>query len=237
MFGIISTSGFKLPHYLNILLPLFSVLLASWLVPRMRAPAPRGAKVAQWLVWALMGVLALAFNAWAFPLDGVAVAAGVVALALAGIMLARPAHGMARLVFASVVVAAVFNFLQNFNFYPQLLRYQAGNNLALALQARGIDVGGVRHFGARANSFDFYTGQLTPPVTLNELKAAQGPVLVYAADAGRKTIEGAGLRVEELAASPEFRVTRLNIRFLDPHRREETLSRHYVLRVSGEDRQ
>lgn len=237
MFGIISSSGFKLPHYLNILLPLFAVLLASWLVPRMRGPAPRGAKVAQWLVCALMGVLALALNAWAFPLDRVAVAAGVAALALAGIVLARSAHGMARLVFASVVVAAAFNFLQNFNFYPKLLRYQAGNNLALALQARGIDVGGVRHFGARANSFDFYTGQLTPPVTLDELKATRGSVLVYAADAGRKAIEEAGLRVEELAASPEFRVTRLNIRFLDPQRRAETLSRHYVLRVSGEDRQ
>ncbi|SIR57780.1 4-amino-4-deoxy-L-arabinose transferase [Aromatoleum tolulyticum] len=237
MFGIISSSGFKLPHYLNILLPLFAVLLASWLVPRMRAPAPRGAKLAQGLVWALMGVLALAFNAWAFPLDRVAVGAGAVALALAGVVLARPAQGMARLVFASVVVAAVFNFLQNFNFYPQLLRYQAGNNLALALQARGIDVGGVRHFGARANSFDFYTGQLAQPVTLDELKATRGAVLVYAGDAGRKAIEEAGLRVEELAASPEFRVTRLSIRFLDPRRREETLSRHYVLRVSGEDRQ
>ncbi|QTQ37295.1 glycosyltransferase domain-containing protein [Aromatoleum petrolei] len=237
MFGIISSSGFKLPHYLNILLPLFSVLLASWLVPRMRARAPRGAKLAQWLVWGLMGALALALNGWAFPLDRPAVAAGAVVLAFAGTVLARRAQGMARVVLVSVVVAAMFNFLQNFNVYPQLLRYQAGNNLAQALQVRGIDTRGVRHLDARANSFDFYTGQLTRPVTLDELKAAREPVLVYAAEGGRKAIEEAGLRVEVLAENPEFRVTRLNIRFLDPDRREQTLSRHYVLRVTGEGQQ
>jgi len=235
MFAIISSSGFKLPHYLNILLPLFSVLLAAWLAPRMAQPAARGVWIAQGLVWALMALLALAISGWAFPVANVAVGAGALLLAAAGVWLARPERGMARLVLASVAAAVVFNYLQNFNFYPQLLRYQAGNNLAAAARAQALDLSQIGYLEGftRANSFDFYTGRLTPAVSLDALKASPAPALIYTSDAGREAIAAAGLRVEELASNPEFRVTRLNVRFLDPRRREETLSRHYLLRVDG----
>lgn len=235
MFAIISSSGFKLPHYLNILLPLFSVLLAAWLAPRMAQPAGRGAWIAQTLVWALMGLLALAIASWAFPIESVAVGAGALLLAAAGGWVARSERGMARLVLASVAVAVVFNYLQNFNFYPQLLRYQAGNNLAAAARTQALDLSQIGYLEGftRANSFDFYTGRLTPAVSLDALKVSPAPALIYTSDAGREAIVAAGLRVEELASNPEFRVTRLNVRFLDPRRRAETLSRHYLLRVSG----
>lgn len=235
MFAIISASGFKLPHYLNILLPLFSVLLAAWLAPRMSQPAGRGAWAAQAGVWGLMGLLALAINAWAFPLASLAVAAGALLLAAVGLWLARSGHGMARLVLASLAVAVVFNYLQNFNFYPHLLRYQAGNNLAAAVHAQGLEVARIAYLEgfARANSFDFHTARLTPPVSLDALRTSRTPALVYTSEPGREAIVAAGLGVEVLASNPDFRVTRLNARFLDPRQREETLSKHYILRVSG----
>lgn len=239
MFAIISSSGFKLPHYLNILLPFFSVLLAAWLAPRMGREAGRGAWVAQWVVFVLLALLAVAVNGWAFPIESWFVAVGAVVLAVVGILLAMSRRGTARLVIASVVAAVAFNFLLNFNFYPQLLRYQAGNNLAQAAARQGIDAKKVRFLAgyARANSFDFTAGHLTQPVELEQLKAElgaeAGTTLIYTSASGRAALETAGLKSDVLASNPDFRVTRLNVRFLDPARRPDVLDEHFLLRVQS----
>jgi len=236
MFVIISSSSFKLPHYLNILLPLFSVLLAAWLAPRMAHPVGRGVRIAQALVWGLLAVLAVALNGWAFPVERAAVALGAAALALiGGVLVARAASGLPRVITASVVVAAVFHFLLAFNFYPQLLRHQAGNNLAAAVHRLGVPTDAVHYLAGhgRASSFDFYTARLTPSIELDELRARTAPTLIYTSTSGRRAIEAAGLRVEELARNPEFRVTRLNARFLDPKRRDAVIDEHFILRVDA----
>jgi uncharacterized membrane protein len=201
--------------------------------------AGRGAWAAQWVVFALLALLAVAVNGWAFPIQSWLVALGAAVLAAAGVTLAMSRRGTARLVIASVVAAVVFNFLLNFNFYPQLLRFQAGNNLAQTAARQGIDAKAVRFLAgyARANSFDFTAGHLTPPVELAELKAeldaGSSPALIYTSASGRAALDTAGLKSDVLASNPDFRVTRLNVRFLDPARRPDVLDEHFLLRVQS----
>lgn len=234
MFAIISASGFKLPHYLNILLPLFALQLGAWLAARAHGPAGRGVRFAQYAACGLMVLLAAGINGWAFPLRSTGVAAGLVVLALFGAVLMRATAGMGRVLVVSCLCAVLFNFLQNFNFYPQLLEYQAGNRLAAAARDQGLDLSEFRYLAGhgRANSFDFYTGRLTPPIALADLRA-RGDTLIYTSQSGLTAVREAGLSAEVLAENPEFRVTRLNVRFLDPQRRAQTLGRHYLLRVRG----
>lgn len=233
LFAIISSSQFKLPHYLNILLPLFSILLAGWLAPRIERPATRALWIVQGAAIALLVVLAVAINGWAFPLSSVGVAGGAVVLALAGVALASRRQGGARVVMASLAVAAVFNFLLNFNFYPQLLRYQAGNMLGDAVRRLGIEPATVFYLEGlgRAGSFDFTTARLTPTLSVAELRSTASPVVVYTSARGREAVEAAGLHAEVLASNPDFRVTRLNGRFLDPAHRPETLTSYFLLKV------
>lgn len=234
MFAIISASGFKLPHYLNILLPLFALQLGAWLAARAHGPAGRGVRFVQYATCGLMVLLAAGINGWAFPLRSAGVAAGLVVLALFGAVLLRATAGMGRVLVLSCLCAVLFNFLQNFNFYPQLLEYQAGNRLAAAARDQGLALSEFRFLAGhgRANSFDFYTGRLTPPIALADLRAG-GDTLIYTSQSGLTAVREAGLSAEVLAENPEFRVTRLNVRFLDPQRRAQTLGRHYLLRVHG----
>lgn len=233
LFAIISASKFKLPHYLNILLPLFAVQLGAWLAPRAEGPAGRGAAITQWLAGGLLGVLAVALNGWVFPLPLGPVAIAAVVLAVVGAALALRVAGGARLVVASAAVAVVFNFLLNFNFYPRLLEYQAGNNLAAAATRLGLELDRMSYLDGhgRAGSFDFYTGRLTPTLPLAALREADGPRYLYTAASGRDALVAAGLRVEVLARNPDFRVTRLNAAFLDPKRRPGTLNEFFLLKV------
>lgn len=233
LFAIISASKFKLPHYLNILLPLFAVQLGAWLVPRLAAPAGRGLTLTQWVAGLMLAVLAVALNAWVFPLHAGVAAAAAILLALAGLVLALRRRGGARVVVASVAAAAVFNVLLNFNFYPRLLAYQAGNSLAEAALRLGLDRDALCYLQGhgRAGSFDFYTARLTPTLTLDELRTTQGPRYLYTAASGRDAIAAAGLPYEVLASNPDFRVTRLNAAFLDPKRRPKTLNEYFLLKV------
>lgn len=232
LFAIISASKFKLPHYLNILLPLFAVQLGAWLAARVEVPAGRAMVLTQWLAGAMLALLAVALNGWVFPLGGGA-AAGAAAVAVAGGLLAVRHAGVARLVVASIAAAAVFNVLLNFNFYPRLLEYQAGNRLAAAVVQQGLDRAAVSYLEGhgRAGSFDFYTARLTPTLSLEALRAAPGPHYLYTAASGRDALAAAGLRVEVLASNPDFRVTRLNAAFLDPKRRPKTLNEYFLLKV------
>ncbi|ANQ83890.1 hypothetical protein dqs_0820 [Azoarcus olearius] len=233
LFAIISASRFKLPHYLNILLPLFAVQLAGWLAPRLDAEAGRGLRVAQWVAGALLVTIALALNGWVFPLTSPVVVLGAAALATAGAVLAFRRRGVARVVVATVAVAAVFNFLLNFNFYPRLLGYQAGNQLAAAARELALPVDQIAYLDGygRANSFDFYTARLTPSVPLAQLQRGEGPRYLYTSAGGRDALTAAGVRYEVLASNPDFRITRLNAQFLDPARRPKTLTEHVLLKV------
>lgn len=233
LFAIISASQFKLPHYLNILLPLFSILLAAWLAPRVQQPAGRGLWGVQVLAIGLMTAIGVALHAWVFPLQSLTLAAVVTALAVAGLGLSLRRQGGARVVVLSLVAAAVFNILLNFNFYPRLLEYQAGTVLGRAVLAERVALDDVFYLegAGRAGSFDFTTARLTPTLTLDELRGMQRPVVVYVSEHGREAVMAAGLQATVLAHSPDFRVTRLNARFLDPRRRDEVLSSAYLLKV------
>lgn len=236
MFGIISASGFKLPHYLNILLPLLSVQLGAWLAARQEGGDGRGLRYAQYAACGLMALLAAGIHGWAFPIGEAGVWLGLVVLAVLGALRVRASAGKERLLAASVVCAVLFNFLQNFNFYPQLLEYQAGNRLAAAARSQGLDLSAIRFLQGhgRANSFDFYIGRLTPPIDIGALRSPDAATLIYTSQPGLAAIRAAGLSVEVLAENVDFRVTRLNVNFLDPQRRAQTLGHHYLLRVAGE---
>ena len=234
LFAIISASQFKLPHYLNILLPLFSIVLATWLAPRIERRATRGVWAIQCLAIVVLALLAAALNGWVFPLQDPGVMAGAAALLVAGAALSLSRKGGARVVLTSVAAAVVFNFLLAWNFYPHLLRYQAGTMLGEAVGQLALDPESVyylENFG-RAGSFDFTTARLTPTLTLTQLQAMTAPLVLYTSDKGREAVEAAGLHTEALASNPDFRVTRLNARFLNPAKRPDTLSQIFLLRVT-----
>ena len=234
LFAIISASQFKLPHYLNILLPLFSVVLAVWLAPRVERTATRGMWIVQILAIVVLAVLAVALNVWAFPAEDAGVLIGAALMLGAGVVLSRAYRGGARLVLASVAAAAVFNFLLAWNFYPQLLQYQAGTMLGKEVGRLGLNAESVYYLEdqGRAGSFDFTTQRLTPTLSLGELQSIKKPVVLYTSAAGKAAVEAAGLRVDVIASNPDFRVTRLNARFLDPAKREQTLAQVYLIKVA-----
>ena len=75
---VLTFSGFKLPHYINIIFPATAVMTASWIV--VTPLKPRTIFIIQVVVCLLMLLLVAMLNAWAFPVKNFLLILSVVLL-------------------------------------------------------------------------------------------------------------------------------------------------------------
>jgi 4-amino-4-deoxy-L-arabinose transferase-like glycosyltransferase len=228
---IISISGFKLPHYLNIIFPVAAVLTAGYLAGLSK---PASLKRAIWLqgilsILVLIGILVV--NTWLFPIWNLAAIIGFFGVLGAVILLLYKARGgMQRLVTISVATSVVAFFLLNTNFYPQLLTYQGGNELAFATRHK-INSNDVYYWpGMYSSSYNFYTA--AQHQDFNESLLQQpGPVWIMMSGENEQNFKQKGYPVLERIESRDYEITRLKLKFLNPATRSGQLHKMILVRV------
>ena len=233
---IVSLSSFKLPHYLNIVFPAAAVMTAVFILNK-RAEQGWVKKIfiIQLIIVVLLLLISAIVNAWAFPVKSVWIIAAAVLL-LAGVFYFIKSTAYSRLqkaVIVSVATIAFAFFLLNSSFYPQLLTYQAGQNLACITKGKvdPADVYVQKNSYRYSSSYTFYTASLfktfddsllnigrkvwlqTEPDQLEELKKEYELGLIYSA--------------------PHFRVTMLTLKFVNPVTRDEACSRMMLVEITG----
>lgn len=234
MFLVVTFSGFKLPHYLNVVFPLAAVFTAAYLLQRVRTNKTGKMRyVMQLVISVLLLVLATTINGWVFPVHGAGLIAAVVLL-LAVVFYFYKSTLYTReqktilIPFSSMVLCF---FLLNTNFYPQLLRYQGGNELARI--SRNIADPGAVYFWKEtySSSYNFYTSSLRQPFADSVLIPGKKTWLLY--DIGSEPeIRQGGYTLGNAISVPDFEVTRLNGKFLDPETREEACGRLVIAEIS-----
>jgi 4-amino-4-deoxy-L-arabinose transferase-like glycosyltransferase len=243
LFIVMSFSSFKLPHYLNILLPLMSVFTAGW-VWRLHAEGRTGYLGRLFVVQKSLVILLLVglsvIATWFFPLSKWWVIVGVVPFVY---LLYRIWKGEGlglhdRTVFLSAVGVLLVNFVLNAHFYPELGRYQAGNRMADIIQSRGIDTSSVYYYGGRVSrSFDFYSRRFAPYLDssgIAERLSAGREVHLYTSGGSGDTLRRQFPLAVVVDSVPDQRVTRLKLSFLNPATREKGLPRAVLYRVGPE---
>jgi 4-amino-4-deoxy-L-arabinose transferase-like glycosyltransferase len=129
---VISFSGFKLPHYLNIIFPIAAVMVAGYIV----RIGSNESVLKRWLVvqvvlCCLCLVVIGIISVWMFPVQKPVVVIGLIFLAgSAAYWIYQARNRLQRLLLFTVATSVVVFYLLNSNFYPQLLTYQGGNQLA-----------------------------------------------------------------------------------------------------------
>jgi hypothetical protein len=131
--ALINFSNFKLPHYLPILAPATALIVAHLFVSRWNDERWRKAfNIIQLTTSVLLLGAAALVNAWAFPVKSTAVLIGLIffLVVVFYFLLSKMYNNLQRSITVSVASIALFFFLANTNFYPQLLTYQGGKPLA-----------------------------------------------------------------------------------------------------------
>ncbi len=223
---LVSFSGFKLPHYLNISFPFVAVFTAAWLTRMADHPVVLKRIYRLQLILTLLLLLLIAIiNFWAFQVNSYFILTAVILLLSVYIHFIRSTvmHQPAKTVSLSVAAMALGFLLLNTNFYPQLLKYQGGNILAAEIRGK-IDARHVYFWGeSNSASFDFYTKSIRKKYTGAEEKRKEKIWIVYYP----KDVPGiiqTGLKLGNTITLKDYEITKLDLAFLNPGKRDSVCS-------------
>lgn len=234
MLLVVSLSGFKLPHYLNIVFPTTSVLVSAFILQQKEnAKWIRAIFGIQLIIVCLLLLLGIVINAWAFPVKNIWVIVGIVLLlALVFYFFKSKVYDRLQRAVAVSVATMIFSFfLLNSNFYPQLLKYQGGKDLADAVRGKLNPEDVFFWKNTFSSSFNFYSGSLYQPFTDSVFQPGKKVWLIFDIR-DEAEIKQAGYHLGQQFSVPDYEVTKLDIKFVNPATREKQCSMMVLAELS-----
>lgn len=235
IFILISFAQFKLPHYLNVTIPLFSILTASYVYSLHRNQKIRATKmflVGQYFVLSIVFIASALICFFVFKLNSIPVYIALGIVASIGVYFCLKGEGRsARLITVSVCASLLLNTVLNLHFYPNLLAYQGGSSMSQLVKENNIPVDKIYKIGQNYTwSLDFYNKRPVQLTTLEEVQSTHD-VWVYADAKELALLRNSGLDWDTLYSVDHFRITRLQVKFLNPGTRHKVLNKMYLIHV------
>lgn len=231
---IVSFSGFKLPHYLNIVFPVSAVVAASFIISKQHQQGwVKKILIIQYVVVALLLLVTVIINAWAFPPKNLWIIA-VLVLLLAIVFYfikSRIYSSLQKAISVSVAAMALLFFLLNSNFYPQLLGYQGGNVLAMATKGKINPTAVYFWKETYSSSFNFYTATIRTPFADSVLQPSKKIWLLFDIR-NEEEIKQAGYKITNRYSALDYEITKLDIKFVNPARREKECTKMVLAEVN-----
>ena len=234
MMVLLSISGYKLPHYLNILFPFFAIITAAYILDERTVKHGKLILKVQGIVVSLLFIVGLILNGWSLSMDWRVLIAFSVALAATSyVVVTRLGSFIEKAVAVSLAGAVFCNFLLNFNWYPNLLEYQAGNVLAeVSKDHRAQDYVFLDGY-EQSPSFGFYRGELISAEPVETVTSTNGILNVYTGEKGLMALREHGVPFNIIATAPDFHVSNLKSSFLHPDKRPGILMRHFLIEITS----
>ncbi|MGD1947103.1 MAG: glycosyltransferase family 39 protein, partial [Croceivirga sp.] len=235
IFFIISFAQFKLPHYMNIMMPLYA-LMTAWFINELQKKESNTVVKpflgVQYFILGAVFIFSLLLSFYVFKFESVL--GYIVLIPFYGVVayfcLKREAYSK-RLVTVSVLASVLLNGLMNLHFYPNLLQYQGGSNMAKEVAKLGIPTENIYKFTARHTwALDFYNRTPVKITSLKKLKT-QKDIWVYVNDKELAQLKASGFRWNDKLTVDQFRITRLQLKFLNPITRDEKLNTMHLVRL------
>ena len=235
LFLLISFAQFKLPHYMNILMPLYAILSAAFLYVLHQQQKLKLAKIIlgiQYFILGLVVVFIFLVSFYVFKLeDWYSYLFLVMALALVTYFVLKKEPVHAKIVTVAIYSSLLLNGLMNAHFYPKLLEYQGGSTMAQKVKAENIPVDKIYKINERYTwALDFYDQDPVDIVSVPDLKNMKD-VWVYATDKELEHLQKKGIDWNNQITVDQFRITRLQIKFLNPNTRKEKLNKMHLVHL------
>ncbi|MBD0851034.1 ArnT family glycosyltransferase [Maribacter arenosus] len=235
IFIIISFAQFKLPHYLNITIPLFAVLGAGYLHGLYMEENLRMKKILLGFQYFILAIVFLAVTFicfFVFKTDTYYNYIWKVVLSVIIIYycLKREDYYF-RIITIGVLSSVLLNGVLNTHFYPRLLQYQAGSSMAKTIDKNNIPTDDIYKISENHTwALDFYNQKPVKIISLMQLMDKKD-IWVYVNDKELKTLKDAGFDWNQQLTEKQFRITRLQGKFLDPSTRKKVLNQMHLVHI------
>jgi 4-amino-4-deoxy-L-arabinose transferase-like glycosyltransferase len=222
----ISFSKFKMPHYVFMLLPLAALFTAPYL--RLVLSYRGGIRVyypLQLILASLVIIATIVLNYYFLPpaVPGQIIGALLIIMLLV-LLFRKSPHRAYKVVYITVCVALLFNLFMNYNFFPNLLKYQGGNELAFQMRREnnGIDDRDIILLDVNAHTFDFYRNYNHDIVDVsqlgNKLPSLQNKYFLLTSKMTREAWADS-FTIKPVLGHVDYNVTTLKLKFLNPKTR------------------
>lgn len=235
VFFLISFAQFKLPHYMNIMMPLYAILTASYVYSVHRFTKTKAMKALlgiQYFILAVVFIFSLlvCFNVFEFEHPGSYIMLLATLLTI-GYFCLKQEDFHIRLITLSVYASILLNGVMNLHFYPRLLEYQGGSTMAERVKEEKIPTEKIYKFTERHTwALDFYNQDPVEMVALSEL-SQMNDVWVYVNDKELGRLQEKGFEWDEKITVEQFRITRLQLKFLNPTTRAKKLNKMHLVHL------
>ena len=235
IFLLISFAQFKLPHYLNITIPLFAILTAAYLMYLRENNNERLLRIfrnVQYGIFGLCFAVAALVTQWVFETKHILFDNFFLVFVTVTIyfsMVKKPL--ITRILTIGVLSSVLVNVVMNGAFYPSLLKYEAGATMAEIVREKEIPVDRIYKLNSGHTwALDFYNRKPVQITSADKVNNMQN-IWVYVTDKELEALGKKGVQWEEQYTADQFRITRLQARFLNPDTRKEVLRKRHLLHI------
>lgn len=228
---VFSFSGFQLPAYTNILFPMMAVMTAHFIITQAEADK-KAWVVVQQVISVLLIVAAVAI--FFFYRPSVSPVFIVVLVLLTVLLSLLPklfaiAKELVPYLRSGVAAMLVYAFL-NLSFYPDLLQYHSGNQIAWYIN-KHYPTTASGHLSLYMPSARFYLQPGMRYTNLDEIcsGAFQTPALLVVNDEELLQLQKENIQYKEVKRFLHFNTTQLKGKFINHKTRKETLMNRYLL--------
>lgn len=235
IFIVVSFAQFKLPHYLNITIPLFSILTASYLYSLYKYTKRKTIKsllAVQYFILSLVFIASVLICFFVFKFESyyAYILMGTSFAVIVYYSLKREEYYL-RIITLSVCSSLLLNAVLNTHFYPSLLQYQAGSSMAETVAENKISVDNIYKVSAHHTwALDFYNKKPVKITSIAELSNKRN-IWVYVDDLQLKELQNMGFDWDRQFTEDQFRITRLQAKFLDPASRKKILNKRHLIHI------
>jgi 4-amino-4-deoxy-L-arabinose transferase-like glycosyltransferase len=222
-FIIFSLSRFQLPHYINILYPFLSVMVAQYIMSLKNPVQQKIILYAQNILYLLFFLSCITLII-IFGLPHVELV--TIILLVTGILLFRffPGNILENIIGRSFSAVLVVNLLLNGLIYPELFKFQSGNAAATFLK-KNNHPGTVYTISEISSeyAFEFYSAQPVYQLKKPDLYALKDSVLVFTPRFELDSLRKDGFTINEIRSFPHFHISQLTGTFINQHTRDRAV--------------
>ncbi|MEO6455368.1 MAG: glycosyltransferase family 39 protein [Ginsengibacter sp.] len=236
---LMSTSQFKLPHYLNIIFPIFAIITAKSIIRFIeeKRVIPKWVRITLYVISGSYVLLGLLLNAWAFPVHNILlIAVAIFACIILLAIIFKSSRSPSKPVFIVMIVVGMANFFLNINFFPKVLAYQGSIGMSDYVKRNRINTEEIRSYISREYyAFDFYIKKDIPGASLEEIKqrSADNESFYILTDKLRlPDLQNTTIPVHTLITVPHFHVSKLNLKFINPSTRSLSLDSMMLIKIN-----
>lgn len=227
----LSFSSYKIPHYVIVIFPLVAILVASEWVLLWKSPSPKWLKIHHWV----MGSLVLLFTILSFYLfdyQWVVLVVGVLLVAFLVYLMGKRKY-METIVFSAILLGFVFNV----QLIPSLQKYFVGRRFANLIVEKGIQKEPLYLLNRDSRALEFYLRKRLKKITWEELiekNKNKEPAWYFMSLDGKEALLNSGLKIEDELHLFQYDMNRINLKFLNPATRAESLEPRFLIQFKVE---